>query len=144
MRLDGRGEHFQAALSPMKGAMVLVKPQTGLSTAAVYRKFDENPSLPSEDIEQAANETTSAQDVPLFNGLDVPARALLSDLDQVFSWAEGQEGVKQAILCGSGSSVALFATSFEEACKLSAAAMAQGWWARATALANLRAAVVPR
>lgn len=143
-RFDGCGEHFQAQLSPMKGAVVLVKPQTGLSTAKVYQTFDENPSFPAEDVAASANQAQAAVDVPLFNGLDVPARSLLADLDQVFSWAGDQPAVQQTILCGSGSCVALFVTGFEEACRLSAAAMAQGWWARATSLANLRAAVVPR
>lgn len=143
-RFDNRGERFQASLATKKGAVVLVKPQTGLSTAAVYKKFDETPSLPTNEQQQAANDAASAEDVPLFNGLDVPARTLLPQLDQVLSWAQQQEGVQQAILCGSGSSVALFVSSFDAACKLSAAAMAQGWWARSTALANLRAAAVPR
>lgn len=143
-RYDNKGERFQASLGTARDSIVLVKPQAGLSTAKVYQEFDQNPSLPTEEQVAAAAAAQRAQDVPQFNGLDVPARALLPELDEVFSWAEQQEGVSRAVLCGSGSCVALFVDGFEAACRLSAAAMSQGWWARSTSLANLRAAAVPR
>ena len=143
-RFVGKGEQFDQKLSPAKNALVLIKPQAGLSTAAVYQAFDQQGQLPPDKVQADAFAAASAADVPLFNNLNDPARALLPEIDQIFAWTAQQPAIADTLLCGSGSTVAAFCTSFEEACRLSAAAMAEGWWTRTTSLANLRCAVVPK
>ncbi|MDO4182030.1 MAG: 4-(cytidine 5'-diphospho)-2-C-methyl-D-erythritol kinase [Coriobacteriia bacterium] len=143
-RFTGKGEVFQTQLEAANNAVVLVKPEAGLSTAAVYKTFDDQGISLADAPQAQAEAATAAAQVPRYNNLNGPARSLLPQLDAVFAWAAQQPAVTEALLCGSGSAVALFCTSFEEACRLSAAGMAQGWWTRTTSLSKLRAAVVPR
>lgn len=142
--MDGVGEALQRKLLPRKNNVVLVKPEGGLSTAQVYQTFDQNPDLPTEQLAQQVAAAEEGQDVPLFNGLQAAAVSLMPELAQIHEWAQQQDGVTDCLLCGSGSASFLVCSSFEDACRVSAAAMAQGWWARSTSFSSLRAAVVPK
>ena len=143
-QLDGVGEALQRKLPSRKSNVVLVKPEGGLSTADVYREFDSDPDLPTSPVQEQLTAAQDGASVPLFNGLQSTAVRLLPELARVQEWAAEQEGVSDCLLCGSGSASFLLCESFEAACKVSASAMAQGWWARSTSFSGLRAAVVPK
>lgn len=143
-QLNGAGEILQRKLPSRKSNVVLVKPEGGLSTAKVYQEFDADPDLPTPQLEEQLETARDGQSVPLFNGLQATAMRLLPELARVREWAAEQDGVSDCLLCGSGSASFLVCESFEVACRVSAAAMAQGWWARSTSFSSLRAAVVPK
>ena len=143
-QFGGVGEVFERALVPAKNSVVLIKPEGGLSTARIYESFDSTPYLPSEETLQQALGAEEAAGVPPFNGLQRAAEEAMPELEAVRTWAMAQPGARTALLCGSGSCTYVECESFESACSLAAAAMAKGWWARSTAFANLRAAVVPK
>ena len=138
----GTGERFDHVLEPMKKALVLVKPESGVSTAAAYRAFDEAP----ESVPDLAKESLSASvagDVALANNLASAAEKLLPELADVRAWLDSQDEVEASLLCGSGSTTFAICRDFNAACSLAAAAQSRGWWARTTMFGSLKAAVVP-
>ena len=138
----GSGERFDHALEPMKKALVLVKPESGVSTAAAYRAFDEAPeSVPAASKESLS--ASSADGVELANNLASAAEKLLPELADVRAWLDSQDGVEASLLCGSGSTTFAICRDFNAACSLAAAAQSRGWWARTTMFGSLKAAVVP-
>ena len=139
----GAGERFDHALAPMKKSLVLVKPTEGMSTAAAYRSFDEDPRRVDEDALAKARQAACALDVPLFNNLAPASERLMPELEDVKAWVQAQPGVEDALLCGSGSTTFAVVESLNAACRLTAAAQAKGWWARSTTFGSLRAALVP-
>lgn len=140
---DGMGENFVHALEPMKDALVLIKPDEGISTARAYASFDERPNPIDAEHERAAAAETKAQDVPLFNNLAPASELLLPVLFDVREWSRQQPGVRGALLCGSGSTTFVVCESFDDACRLAAAARRRGWWARTTTFGSAKAALVP-
>lgn len=140
----GTGEVFQHQLVPMKKNIVLIKPDEGVSTAAAYRTFDENPQPIDEQASRTAQCAESAREVPLFNNLAAASEELLPVLLEVRLWAQDQPGVEGVLLCGSGSTTFALCADFDAACRLSVAARQRGWWARATTFGSAKAAAVPR
>ena len=138
---NGAGENYVHSLATNNAPVVLIKPAAGLSTAAVYRAFDEAPYLPTREQETAALNAKTAHDVPLFNGLEQAAGHLDPTLAEIHAWANAQPGVERAMLTGSGSCTFAVCESSADALKIAAAAQARGWWATATYFANVRAAV---
>ena len=138
---NGAGENYVHSLATNNAPVVLIKPAAGLSTAAVYRAFDEAPCLPTREQETAALNAKTAHDVPLFNGLEQAAGHLDPTLAEIHAWANAQTGVERAMLTGSGSCTFAVCESSADALKIAAAAQARGWWATATYFANVRAAV---
>lgn len=123
----GRGQHVQPIASPRAGWVVLVFPPFGMSTPAVYKKFDElnsisnlqSPNLKFEDLrfEDFSSWTSlSADDLlaKLVNDLEAPAFALNPDLQQLH--AALQSGVGKIIrMSGSGSTLFTLADARQEA-----------------------------
>lgn len=141
---DGRGESFVRSLAPRRESIVIVKPDAGLSTAAVYAEHDAHPvSVDAADRERMSA-AQSASEVPFVNNLAFAAERLMPELETVRTWLEGQDGVESALLCGSGSSTFALCTDFSTASAVAAKAQANGWWARATSLSSVRASVIPR
>ena len=140
---EGTGERFAHALEPMKRSLVLVRPVKGVSTAEAYRMFDEAPLPIDEGCLQQAKQAACASDVPLFNNLASASERLMPELDEVKAWLQSQPGVEGVLLCGSGSTTFAVVNGVNEACRLTAAAQARGWWARSTTFGSLRAAIVP-
>lgn len=143
---DGVGEHFVRALTPRKDSVVLIKPQAGCSTAAVYGEFDHDLCLPSQEQKEALANAEKAEEVPLFNGLApaaerVSAQSGAGELGAIRAWAENQPGVKAAMLTGSGSCTFAICENNAAALALTSAAQAQGWWAAATFFANIRSVI---
>lgn len=139
----GVGEQFVRSLPARKDAVLLVKPEGGVSTPAAYRAFDEAPVIIEPAVMEAALSAENAIDVPLVNNLTPAAEQLLPELAEVRAWALAQEGVKEAMLCGSGATTFAIVEDFATACELASAAQRNGWWARATMMSSLRAAIRP-
>lgn len=142
-RFSGAGERFEAGLSARHENIVLIKPQPGLSTAKVYKAFDEDPCPVDAAQLSCALAARDAGSVPLANNLAPAAERLAGELADIRAWAAAQPGAGEALLCGSGSASFVLCDDFNAACKIAAAAKRQGWWARTTAFGPVRAGVIP-
>ena len=140
---DEAGEAFVRTLAPRHESVVLVRPEGGLSTAAVYREFDCAPYPIDPDLRSRAIGADDAASVPFANNLAPAAERLMPELERVRTWLESQDGVTEALLCGSGSTTFGVCDDFATACAVAAKAGAQGWWARATSFSGIRSSVVP-
>lgn len=142
--LTGTGEVYSHKLEPIKDPVVIIKPEDGVSTALAYRNFDANPVPIPEEVAEGALNAARAEEVPLFNNLTAAAQVVLPELADIRTWAQSQTGVQSVLLSGSGSATIAQCRSFDEACRLSSAAQAEGWTARATMFSSLRAEIVPK
>ena len=140
--LEGTGDTFVRSLEPSKRSIVLVKPDCGVSTGEAYRTFDENPSFADECLANAIESARSADEVPLFNNLAHASETLVPELAAIRSWLCEQEGVTDALLCGSGSCTFAICDSFSDACRIVAAARQKGLWARATSFGSAHAPAI--
>ena len=144
---DGVGEHFVRAYAPRKDAVVIIKPDAGLSTGVVYRAFDEGVGREGAGDSAASDalalDVAAAADLPLMNDLQAPSVALLPEIGHIIDWASAQPATSGVMMSGSGSAVFAICSDFAGACKLTASAKLQGWWARTTAFGPVKAAVVP-
>ena len=141
--LSGVGDEFHHGLEPMKSPVALIKPAQGVSTAAAYRLFDENPQLVDQQRYDRAFAAKRAAEVPLTNNLVPAAEALLPELADVRRWAQEQPGAQDVLMSGSGSATFVVCESFAAATAVVSAARARGWWARATSFSSLGAALAP-
>lgn len=140
----GVGDSFHHALAPMTRAVVLVKPEGGVSTKDAYRAFDEDPQPIGDADWDAASSASAAGNVPLRNNLVRASERLLPALADVREWLEARSGEVEGILMsGSGSATFAVCRDFQAACRVVAAARERGWWARTTTFGPSRAAVVP-
>ena len=139
----GTGELFDHELEAMKKPLVLIKPESGVSTAEAYRTFDGNPQKVDESAAAAAEAAQTACEVPLVNNLSPAAESVLPELADVRAWLHRQAGVEASLLCGSGSTTFAVCRDFNVACSIAAAAQSRGWWARTTMFGSLKAAIVP-
>lgn len=142
--LTGTGEVFHHALEPMRKTAVLVKPNGGVSTSAAYAAFDEDPVAIEPAQQEAALGAVRAEEVPLCNNLVAASESLLPELSEVLAWIKAQEGVEGSLMSGSGSAAFAICATFDDACRIVAAARNRGWWARTTAFSAAKAAAIPR
>lgn len=140
---EGVGEREVRALAPSRQAVVLVRPQAGVSTAACYRRFDEDPQDVDASALSVMEQAQDAASLVLANNLGPAAEALLPELTVVRQWLAERVGEGNVLLCGSGSTTFALVDSFDQASALAVEASKQGWWARPTNLSGLRAAVLP-
>ena len=140
----GTGEELVRVLPSRKDAVLLIKPEGGVSTPAAYAAFDEAPEFVAAELLSAAVSAEAAADVPLVNNLTGAAERLMPELADVRTWAQAQAGVRDVMLCGSGATTFAVVNDFATACDLAAAAQREGWWARATMMSSLKAAIRPR
>ncbi len=147
--MTGRGDVFDRAIEPMNKPLVLVRPNTGVSTAAAYRAFDECEIAKARDEAFVACEAQSASDVPLFNNLALASESLLPELARVREWLSGRRGVERAatgeskvLLSGSGSASFAVCESMDAAFAIVADAKLEGWWARSCSFASIGACVL--
>ncbi len=143
-QFEGAGERLVRTLPARKDAVLLIKPEGGVSTPAAYAAFDEEPIFVPAEAMQAALSAQNASEVPLVNNLAPAAERLMPELAEVRAWADAQPGVRHAMLCGSGATTFAVVDDFATACELAAAAQLKGWWARATMMSSLKAAVRPK
>lgn len=143
-QFEGVGEELVRTIAPRKSAVVLIKPDAGVSTAAAYQAFDRDPIEVPADLLANLAKAETAEDIPLFNNLAPVAEGICPELAQVKEWALAQEGVEDVMLCGSGATTFAIVKDFSVACRMAADAQLQGWWSRATMFSSLAAAVRPR
>lgn len=139
----GTGEVFVRSIEPSKQSVVLVKPDGGVSTAEAYRTFDKNPVVIPDDVAENAQAARCAEDVRLFNNLAFASETILPQLTDIRSWLCASEGVKDALLCGSGATTFAICESFASACHVATEARKRGLWARATSFGSARVMIVP-
>ena len=142
--LTGTGEVFHHALEPMRKTVVLVKPEEGVSTSAAYAAFDESPVTIDPEAHVRALEASRAEEVPLCNNLTAASESLMPELAEMLGWIAAQDGVENSLMSGSGSSAFAICTTFDDACRIVAAARNRGWWARATAFSSAKVSAIPR
>ena len=142
--LEGRGATFVRALEPSKASVALVRPDAGVSTAEAYRAFDAAPEFASDHLIRTARSVAHADSVPLFNNLAEPAERLLGQLAQIRKWLIEQPGVRDALLCGSGSATFAVCDDFATATSIVTHARQQGLWARATSFGSIKASLAVR
>lgn len=137
-RYEGTGEVFVQSLAPSKRAVVLVKPEGGVSTAEAYRTFDANPQPVPAEFTANIRAAEAADDVMLFNNLAPASEALMPQLADIRQWLCSQQGVADALLCGSGATTFAVCDDFATACRVVSEARKRGLWARATSFGSTR------
>lgn len=138
---DGAGERFVRTLAPLRTPLVVVKPQTGVSTKAAYEAFDAHPTFAPDALLVRAEAAQDADQVPLFNGLANAAESVQPELAHVREWLCAQPGVSadQVLMSGSGSAFFAQMATFADASVVAARALQVGYQARATSFSSLRA-----
>lgn len=137
--LDGAGENFVRSLTPLKTPIVLVKPEGGVSTAAAYRAFDQQPEAVPPALLAQVEAAENAAQVPLFNNLTGPAQHLLPGIADVTAMLSADPATEGCLLSGSGACVFAIVKTAADATRLAVEATNRGWWARATSGSPLRA-----
>lgn len=136
----GKGDAFERTIAPMKQALVLVRPNAGVSTAECYAAFDARPVEVPAELAAQAEDADRADDVPLFNNLSPAAYSIVPELAEVAAWLAAEcPGDPRVLLSGSGSATYAVVDTYAEAARIAGAANARGWWARATSFSSLRA-----
>ena len=141
-RLSGKGDVFEAQLEPRSGFVLLVRPDTGVSTGKAYAAFDEDPVLPSSEYLSSIAALDAAADVSLYNNLEKAACSVTPVVAQVLEWGRAAAGEENVVLCGSGSAVCCIFDSYQAACEASVEARKHEWWTRVTSFSPLGAAIV--
>lgn len=141
-RLSGKGDVFEAQLEPRSGFVLLVRPDTGVSTGKAYAAFDEDPVLPSSEYLSSIATLDAAADVSLYNNLEKAACSVTPVVAQVLEWGRAAAGEENVVLCGSGSAVCCIFDSYQAACEASVEARKHEWWTRVTSFSPLGAAIV--
>ena len=143
--MGGTGTEFVRAFASRKDSAVIIQPEVGLSTAAMYATIDEAAAggESASFVPDTWDGVSQASDIPLANDFQAPAVAAAPVIGEIIAFASAQPGVTAAMLSGSGSAVFAICTDFSSACKLAANAKLAGWWARTTAFGPVRAAVTP-
>ncbi|HJO66498.1 MAG TPA: 4-(cytidine 5'-diphospho)-2-C-methyl-D-erythritol kinase [Sphingomonas sanguinis] len=127
-RGEGKGDALQP-LEPLgERPVLLVNPGVGVSTAAVFGRWDGVDRGPLGQGEVMAVATAGRND------LEPPARAIAPEIDAVLALLEWAPGVLFSRMSGSGATC--FAIFRDAAARDAAAdaARARGWWALATFL----------
>lgn len=134
---EGVGDAFCRALEPESCPVALIKPAQGVSTTLAYSAFDNSPVKIDEDLLCAAQNARIARKVPLFNNLAPAAETLLPCLEEIRKWVQRQQGVTNALLCGSGATTFALCDSIDTALKVVTDARQVGFWARTTSLSSI-------
>ncbi len=128
----GAGDVHDRSFPPLRMPVVLVKPETGVSTAEAYGAFDERPTAPQDPermVQALLGSDIAAIAAHLYNNLAPAAAQLAPEIGECMAWLRGQEGVLGAQVTGSGSCSFAICASDEAAARI---ADASPWWACAT------------
>jgi len=136
---DRFGDRFVRALNAPALDFVLVKPEFGISTGAVYRAFDGAPSPASAPdaliaalAAAADNPEAASADVvssALANNLSDAARAVEPTLARVFEAIAAIDSNLHPLLCGSGSTVFALCRDARAAADVADHLHRKGFWA---------------
>lgn len=127
-RGEGKGDALQP-LEPLGDRPVLlVNPGVGVSTAAVFGRWDgvDRGALGQGEVMAVAAAGR--------NDLEPPARAIAPEIDAVLALLEASPGVLLSRMSGSGATCFAMFDDVRTRDAAAAAARAQGWWALATFL----------
>ena len=150
--LGDRGDVFERELVPMKGPLVLIRPNAGVSTAEAYRAFDEEPVPVSSTVFENEQNAQSAEDLQLFNNLALASERILPELVRVREWLCVQQEVARdersgepcVLLSGSGSATFCLCGSMAAAYSIVSAAKLEGWWARSCTFVSVGARIMEK
>ena len=146
--MGGHGEQLLHQLHLPELDIVLVKPNTGLSTALVYKEFSRNPApattldemvellqsaKPSSDQQsrcQQSDSSVTPQVVAklLANNLTPAATSLMPEIAEITEQLEAQPGILKALLAGSGSTVFAVVANPQAANTAATNFQAKGYW----------------
>jgi len=136
VHMGGFGDEFIERLALPVLDLVLVKPTRGISTAEVYRVFDEQahetPSSDSFIAELQKGASVQALCEAMANNLESAAINLLSEIAVIKQRLESSGGVIRAMLAGSGSTVFCICENSKAAEQIAADMLNEGYWAIAT------------
>jgi 4-diphosphocytidyl-2-C-methyl-D-erythritol kinase len=103
--MTGAGEHVEKLPDPQPFGLVIVPADATLSTAAVYRAFDElRGARPPEELDARAAAARAGEPPPPVNDLQDAARWLCPTIDPVLA-AVRAAGATHAMVSGSGPTV---------------------------------------
>ncbi len=121
-RCTGRGEICTPApeLAAWTSPLFLMKPDFGVSTPCAYKALASSQELPEFTYAPQV-----VDGVELFNDLERPVFEKFPILGIMKQWLLAQDGVRAALMSGSGSSVFALTETLEQAEALTAAAKAQ-------------------
>ena len=148
--LDGAGDRLRERFEPLAGMpVVLVQPEgVGVSAGAAYARFDADPTpLPPLEPMLSALRAHDEEAVcaALANNLAPASCALAPQILGVLAWLREQEGVRAALMSGSGACSFALCSSADAARAIARAAQERrGWWACATSMKKSGAAVIER
>ena len=142
--LEGCGNVFVRNLSPRRDAVVIVKPEGGVSTGKAYAAFDRDPVRIDGALQKQLEAAQTAIEVPLFNNLAFASESLHDQLATVRNFLAERSDVEGVLLCGSGAGTFAICRDFSSAQSLVSQAQQRGWWARATSFTPLGAALLPK
>lgn len=128
----GAGDIHSRSFLPLRMPIVLVKPETGVSTVEAYDAFDEDPTpppAPGSMVRALLDSDIPSIAASLCNNLAPAAVRLAPEIGECVAWLRGQEGVLGAQVTGSGSCSFAICASDEAAARI---AGASPWWACAT------------
>jgi 4-diphosphocytidyl-2-C-methyl-D-erythritol kinase len=146
--MGGHGEQLLHRLHLPELDIVLVKPNTGLSTALVYQEFSRNPAPATtldEMVEllqnakpsgsqqfgcQQSDSSVTPQAVAnlLANNLTPAATSLMPEIAEITEQLEAQPGIYKALLAGSGSTVFAVAANPQAAIAAASHFKTKGYW----------------
>jgi len=111
----GRGTQLLPLLTRGQYHWALAFGYRGLSTAAVYERFDQTTGRGLEELPEGLLEALASGDVPqvgarLANDLQAPALELYGELGQTLRYGSLLDGVVGAVLSGSGPTCAFLCT----------------------------------
>jgi 4-diphosphocytidyl-2-C-methyl-D-erythritol kinase len=139
--MGGSGEKLLRRLPQPALDLVLVKPATGVSTAAAYAAFDAKPQ-PMPPVEplvrllETPGTPAEALAREMANNLCPAACAVLPELEALIAELASQPGVYRALLTGSGSTVFAVCRDSQTTRRVTEYFKRRGYWS--TACATLR------
>lgn len=141
--LEGKGDIFCHQLDVRRDAVVVIRPNGGVSTRKAYELFDEDPHYFDDETISSVRLSKQAIDVTLGNNLQDPARKILPVIVDVEGLAKSFDGVRDVLLCGSGSAIFAVCESYVVAQALASEASRCGYWARTTTFSGICATTLP-
>lgn len=125
------GTELAEKLPSLKSPVVLVKPESGVSTKECYAKFDEmqNKALPKGEF-------------GLLNDLQKPACSMEPSIRTTIKLLEENCEPENVLMSGSGSACFAICDTFEQARNVTTIATKEGLWARACSCANVKASLI--
>lgn len=136
-RMTGRGEKLIRTLSPLMAPVALVKPAPPVPTGGAYAAFDSDPQPPCDCdpvVDALSSGDAAALASAISNNLEVASSTVVPDVAVALAWVRAQEGVRGALLAGSGSAVFAMTEDASAAERIAALAGERGWWGLASAL----------